>query len=94
MMAIYKNVESLEVISYKGGTNEFDNGVLFILEKLDDLPVADVEEVRHGEWIKKNGLYVCSECGYTCPYDVVGDNIEYWECLYCRHCGTKMKGDN
>lgn len=50
----------------------------------------DVEEVKHGEWIKKNGIYVCSECDFTCPYDVVGDNIEYWECLYCRHCGAKM----
>lgn len=59
---------------------------------IDHLPTADVVEVKHGEWIKKHGIYVCSECDFTCPYDVVGDNMEYWECLYCRNCGAKMDG--
>lgn len=62
------------------------------LLRIYEQPTADVVEVRHGEWIKKNGIYVCSECDFTCPYDVVGDNIEYWECLYCRNCGAKMDG--
>ena len=43
-----------------------------------------------GEWIKKSGLYVCSECDKTCPYDVQADDISYWECKFCPHCGAHM----
>lgn len=70
----------------------FERGLKCAYRDAKNQPTADVVEVRHGEWEKENGIYVCSECGYTCPYDVVGDNIEYWECLYCRHCGAKMDG--
>ena len=46
-----------------------------------------------GEWIKsKSGLYVCSECDKTCPYDAQADDISYWECKYCPNCGAKMNG--
>ena len=51
---------------------------------------ADVSLVRHGRWEKQSGLYSCSECGRTCPYDVQADVIEYWTCNYCPNCGAKM----
>ena len=54
------------------------------------LPAADVAPVRHGQWEKQSGLYSCSECGKTCPYDVQADVIEYWTCNYCPNCGAKM----
>lgn len=53
---------------------------------------ADVAPVRHGRWEKQSGLYSCSECGTTCPYDVQADVIEYWACNYCPNCGAKMDG--
>ena len=53
---------------------------------------ADVAPVRHGRWKKQSGLYSCSECGMTCPYDVQADVIEYWACNYCPNCGAKMDG--
>ena len=53
---------------------------------------ADVAQVRHGRWEKQSGLYSCSECGMTCPYDVQADVIEYWACNYCPNCGAKMDG--
>ena len=56
------------------------------------LPAADVTSVRHGRWEKKRGLYSCSECGKTCPYDVQADVIEYWACNYCPNCGCLMLG--
>ena len=56
------------------------------------LPIADVAEVKYGEWINKTGLYECSVCGKTCPYDVQADVILYWECKYCPHCGADMGG--
>ena len=53
---------------------------LIVLEEMEDIesgfaamyeiPTADVAEVRHGRWEKQSGLYSCSECGMTCPYDV------------------------
>ena len=64
---------------------------------LDYIPAADVAEVRHGEWVKKETHSVCSECG---------NNVISWsgECggyerergislmHYCPHCGAKMDG--
>ena len=57
---------------------------------LNQFPAADVAPVRHGQWEKQSGLYSCSECGTTCPYDVQADVIEYWTCNYCPNCGAKM----
>ena len=54
------------------------------------LDTADVAPVRHGRWEKQSGLYSCSECGTTCPYDVQADVIEYWACNYCPNCGATM----
>lgn len=45
-MAIYKDVEPLELVLYESDNEEFDKGVLFILEKLDALPTADVVEIE------------------------------------------------
>ena len=59
---------------------------------VDAVPAADVAPVRHGRWEKQSGLYSCSECGKTCPYDVQADVIEYWACNYCPNCGAKMDG--
>lgn len=54
-MAIYKDVEPLELFCYESDSEDFDKGVNFVLEKLDALPTADVVEVvrcgkcKHGE---------------------------------------------
>lgn len=88
-MAIYKDVEPLEVFSYNGGSEDFNDGVIFALEKLDALPTADVEEVKHGNWLDRSdkGIismthpYVCSRCG----------RVEAIKEPYC-NCGAKMYG--
>ena len=59
---------------------------------LREAPTIDVAPVKHGQWEKQSGLYSCSECGTTCPYDVQADVIEYWACNYCPNCGAKMDG--
>ena len=71
----------------------FINGIESVLEYVENLPSADVAPVRHGRWEKQSGLYSCSECGTTCPYDVQADVIEYWACNYCPNCGAKMEGE-
>ena len=49
------------------------------------IPTADVEEVKHGEWIEEeHGMfYSCSNCGYL---------IEYQFTNYCPNCGAKKDG--
>lgn len=54
---------------------------------ISSAPAADVQEVKHGEWIMTcNGdYYYCSEClNYKKPIDR--------EFFYCPHCGAKMDG--
>ena len=73
---------------FAGGHLRFVNG-----EWRDDNGDAiEISRVRHGRWEKQSGLYSCSECGMTCPYDVQADVIEYWTCNYCPKCGAKMDG--
>ena len=64
-----------------------------LMEEIKAIPAADVAPVRRGRWEKQSGLYSCSECGMTCPYDVQADVIEYWACNYCPNCGAKMDGE-
>lgn len=87
-MAIYKDVEPLEVFAWKSENEDFDKGVKFALEKLDTLPTADVQEVKHGEWKQVSGKYpryVCTSCNH------LYNNKEY---KYCPFCGAKMDGGN
>lgn len=62
-----------------------------------EAPAVDVQEVKHGEWIKMcnnpdDGNYYCSEChdginiatGRETPIDR--------DFFYCPHCGAKMDG--
>ena len=68
------------------------DGCEYDTKLIDEIPTADVTPVHHGRWEKQSGLYSCSECGKTCPYDVQADVIEYWACNYCPNCGAKMDG--
>lgn len=57
---------------------------------IDDIPTADVEEVRHGTWYRgtENGaVYAkCSACGRKMNYSCYGY-------AYCALCGAKMDGE-
>jgi hypothetical protein len=71
-MAIYKDVEPLEVVMYKSKGKEFDEGVNFILEKLDALPVADVVPVVRCKDCKhyKTDSYYCKKTNHGyCEFD-------------------------
>ncbi len=64
---------------------------------IDDEPTADVQEVRHGEWLKPsnslidNRQWICSECkglietAYHC---------EHCYYNYCPNCGARMDCGN
>ena len=86
-MARYIDADAFEVFKYElvGGSSEyrdgFDDGVEYVLRRIDDIPTADVQPVVRGEWIDKGDrYYYCSVCGshYT-------DNH-----IYCPCCGARM----
>lgn len=68
-----------------------------LCELVDDEPTADVQEVKHGEWLKPsnspidNRQWICSECkglvetAYHC---------EHCYYNYCPNCGARMDGDS
>ena len=54
---------------------------------IDKVPAADVVEVKHGHWIRKDYKpcghdYYCSVCGYAVPQ----------EYKHCPECIAKMDG--
>lgn len=64
------------------------------IDKLDNMPAADVREVVHAKWIRKeyNSDYPyyrmeCSNCGGRMPRDQMAG--EYYS-DYCQSCGAKM----
>ena len=63
-----------------------------VAEALEDIPTADVVEVRHGRWIRGDNFY----CYYTCTNcrsTMVNHKAPYrkvWK--YCPNCGAKMDG--
>lgn len=65
---------------------------------LEEAPAADVQGVKHGEWIKfypKNafdGSYYCSFCGHE--QDIANGMITPLDIgfYYCPNCGAKMDG--
>lgn len=56
-------------------------------EVLEDIPSADVIEVKHGEWTTYGIAAVCS----VCQTEIVIEQYEK-ELNYCPNCGAKMDG--
>ena len=85
-----------DYISREAALTELQNPELFnvsprFLQILRDLPAADVELVRHGEWrlvrrMAACGEYECSVCGRI---ETFGSFNKPENNPYC-HCGAKM----
>ena len=94
-MARYIDEGALMKALERGG----DFTVADILDILEDIPTADVVEVRHGYWYIPEYEYLgCSECGgwYYTGADSTAEakeRLANGECYpYCPHCGAKMDG--
>jgi hypothetical protein len=68
--------------------NQADLDFDCFIETIKAQPIADVVEVKHGEWkISSDGYYpYCSECKNE-PKNGKLTN-------YCPNCGSMMRGDN
>ena len=72
-----------------------DKGFIRAVEQvIDDTPTADVEEVKHGEWIINTDDFTpkmrCTACGYNKPI-ISGINIKQKPNNYCPNCGAKIE---
>lgn len=88
--ALIGNVEKHYCASCKetGGDLGGDCVISSVLEKVRGIPAADVEPVRHGEWIEDHDYLKCPECGVMVMRDFTFFDIGDWN--YCPNCGAKM----
>lgn len=63
---------------------------------IDQLPTADVQEVKHGRWIYHGEAAVCCNCGQLTEDRCIKGNCSsgYYTTVpkYCSNCGAKMDG--
>lgn len=68
------------------------------IEDIDNIPTADVQEVKHGRWIRSTVCsvsYTCSICGTTdadCDDYPCYADYRVLDQQYCSCCGAKMDG--
>lgn len=91
-MSKYINADELIPLIKMGETNECtelgegrNGGIAFAIERIKQMPTADVRDNVHGEWIRTLDPYrdiQCSFCGRPsdCKYN------------YCPNCGADMEG--
>lgn len=66
-----------------------------ILEELEAIPAADVEPVRHGQWLRTDDDWSslvtiqCSACGGEWCFEV-DEDVQLLGYNYCPGCGCKM----
>lgn len=61
------------------------------VESIIQTQPADVEPVRHGEWIEDHDYLKCPECSVMVKRDFTFFDIGNWN--YCPNCGEKMGMD-
>lgn len=73
--------------------NSRDYGMFLdgIMQAIDETPTANVEEVRHGHWIKftiQDGVYEHMKCSNCSFYWSMSQHSNIF--LRCPHCGALM----
>ena len=106
MMTKYIDAEKLEKDGWWASRSYQQDAKTNVYEtkKITDFPIADVVEVKHGEWIKMSDAdgdyWACSECGEDLPrvshFDPQFDLFPRLESIektnFCPNCGAKLDG--
>lgn len=89
MSEYIKKEDAIDAVNTYKGQRFGEDRDMYIKRVISELSAADVAEVRHGRWEKKDDPYgffdiipVCSECGRTTEL-----RKQY---AYCPYCGAKM----
>lgn len=91
----YIEVEGIMRACYDSFLKTGNKAYSDIIALAEAVPAADVQEVKHGRWIKNDGRYGwhCSVCGEDDLYAFA------WNCdtgenelqdRYCPNCGSRM----
>ena len=90
-MAKYINLEELMKFPIRRnhydkehGNEHFIYGIETVLEYAENLPAADVTQVRHGHWDEGHEMMTCTNCCEQ--FDLYFKN----DFNYCPNCGAKM----
>lgn len=84
---LWEDIESEDIYT------DFQSACIFkmVREKINTAPTADVEEVRHGQWLLEKEpdgtpyCFHCSECDND--FHCISITSKY---AYCPNCGAKM----
>ena len=85
-------LNDFEIIMCDG---DYREALKMLLQKIQDIPAADVQPVKHGRW----SGYFCSNCGIS-KYNFISFNFDdqngyarpFGTWLYCPRCGARMDG--
>lgn len=81
--ALFKTIENIPDNELLGNDNTTFVELPTVLDIISEQPVANVQEVRHGKWIKSKNERKCSLCGYF--YFTNTKNFNF-----CPNCGVKI----
>ena len=65
------------------------------IESIKILPAADVQPMKHGQWIDGDYRCVTAVCS-KCKHLRLGNGAKFATriALYCEHCGARMDGES
>ena len=90
--ALLQDIVATVVFSTKTGERNLEiEGARKVIGRIQAMPTADVQEVRHGKWLYEDSDigwtdYKCSDCGNIIS-TVAQDEDLY---SFCPYCGAKM----
>lgn len=85
--------EAVLICGTEGHEDTFDDGICYMLNRIDEAPTIDAEPVKHGHWIDRpTGRYGkmqswCSVCG---EHSGIGGIVSNRHKPRCPNCGAKM----
>lgn len=82
------DADAFEVFTYTHRNNDFDDGVQYILEAIDNAPTI---EPKKGKWIETDKHDIYYQPGYKCSVCGV---LTTCHGGYCPNCGADMRGED
>ena len=80
------DADQFGVVSFQGKSEDFSEGVAFILEKIDEAPTV---ERPHGEWKKVGTSVMCSICEHGWGKGHAPKDLKDYN--FCPNCGADMR---